>query len=550
MKPSPVLRAAVLAAAPVLLTACAVSRPPPQVQASAPSAWQAPLPSLPHGGSVDGLLDWWRSSLDDALLTGLIADAQALAPSVAQAGAQLAQVRAQQVAARSALLPGVDAQASASRGFNEQLGTLASVAQVGAQAAWELDVFGGNAAQLDAARARGSAAAAQWHEARVAVAAEVAQHYSAWQTCQRQLAVAEADAHSRGETARLSVESERAGFTAPATAALATASHADARARVAQQRLQCEIGVKTLVALSGRDETLLRTQLAAAPPLPATGALFALPALPAQLLAQRPDVYAAEREVAAASAEVGAAEAARYPRLQLLGSIGAGTVRTGVMDATSTTWSIGPVALSVPLFDAGRRAAQAEAAQARYELAASRYRAVVRQAVAEVEQGLARLASTAERAGSAQQAAAGYRRSFEATQARWQAGLASLVELEDARRMQLASETALVALEHERLSAWIALYRAAGGGWTRALDAPVVVGEHPHPSPLPHAGEGANPAPAPQHASADGATPQRADGAAGATPQRADGAAAVTPRSAAAPCIAPAPSPACGRGWG
>ncbi len=470
------LRAAALAACPLVLTACAVSRPPPQVSAPAPVAWQAPLP---HGGSLEQLTDWWQTRLHDALLAGLIADAQALSPNVAQAGAQLAQARAQQTAARSALLPSVDGQANASRGFNEQLGALATVVQVGAQAGWELDLFGGNAAQLDAARERGAAAGAQWHEARVSVAAEVAQQYAAWHACQQQLAVAEADARSRGETARLSTESERAGFTAPATAALASASHADALARAAQQRLQCDITVKTLVALTGRDEAALRTQLAAAAPLRAPGGAFAVPALPAQLLAQRPDVYAAEREVAAASAEVGAADAARYPRLQLLGSVGAGWVRTGGMSLSSTTWSIGPVALSVPLFDAGRRAAQVDAARARYEAAASRYRAVARQAVAEVEQALARLASVDERTGSAQRAAAGYRRSFEATQARWSAGLASLVELEDARRTQLMSETALVALEQERMAAWIALYRAAGGGWSRDLEpapAPVMAG--------------------------------------------------------------------------
>ncbi len=488
------LRAAVLAATPLVLTACAVPRPPPQVEAPAPGAWQAPLP---HGASLQQLGAWWQGSLHDALLTSLIDDAQALSPSVAQAASQLAQARAQQVAARSALAPAVDAQANASRGFNQQLGALASVAQVGVQAAWELDLFGANAAQLGAARQRAAAAGAQWHEARVSVAAEVAQQYTAWHACRRQLAVAGQDARSRGETARLSVESERAGFTAPATAALATASHADALSRAAQQQLQCEIGVKTLVALTGRPEPALRAQLEAAPPPRAQGELFAIARLPAQLLAQRPDVYAAEREVAAASAEVGALEAARYPRLQLLGSVGAGWVRTGGVGIESTTWSIGPVALSLPLFDAGRRAAQVDAARVRYDSAAIRYRAVARQAVAEVEQALARLASSAARTGNAQQAAAGYRRSFEATQARWTAGLASLVELEDARRLQLASDTALVALEQERMSAWIALYRAAGGGWSRQEPAPAAAmhagaapAADPSPNPPPGAGPG------------------------------------------------------------
>jgi len=461
----PLRRAAALAVLPLVLAACSITRPPAQVQASVPAGWQAPLP---HGGSVQQLGQWWQGRLDDPLLAALIADAQALSPDVAQAASQLSQARAQQVAARSGLLPQLDGQATASRGFNQQVGGLASTAQAGLQAGWEIDLFGGNAAQWDAARQRTEGAQAQWHEARVSVAAEVAQQYTGWHYCMRQLSVAEADARSRGETARLSQESERAGFTAPATAALATASHADALARAAQQRLQCEIGVKTLVALTGRDEPALRQQLAAAPALQPQGELFAIDSLPAQVLAQRPDIYAAEREVAAASAEVGAAEADRYPRLQLTGSIGRGWVKTGGASVTSNTWSIGPLALSVPIFDAGRRAAQVDAAQARYEAAASRYRAAARGAVAEVEQALARLASTAERSGAARRAAEGYRQSFQATQARWSAGLASLVELEDARRTQLASETALVALEQERMAAWIALYRAAGGGWRRS----------------------------------------------------------------------------------
>jgi outer membrane protein TolC len=102
---------------------------------------------------------------------------------------------------------------------------------------------------------------------------------------------------------------------------------------------------------------------------------------------------------------------------------------------------------------------------ARYDAAAAVYSAQVRRAVSEVEQALVQLASTDTRSADANQAAAGYRRSFEATEARWRAGLASLVELEDARRTSLAAQTALVALRQERMSAWIALYRAVGGGW-------------------------------------------------------------------------------------
>lgn len=460
-RPAPRALVAALAL-PLLLSACAVQRPPAHVAAAAPAGWQAPLP---HHGSVGDLARWWERQ-QDPLLVELIEAGQAVSPSVAQSATRLAQARQARVNARAALLPTLDGQGNLSRGFNENAGGIATTGQIGLQSSWEIDLFGGNAAASDAARERLAGAQAQWHEARVSVAAEVAQQYSSWRHCAQQLAVAESDARSRGETARLSGESERAGFTAPATAALADASFSEGKVRAAQQRMQCEVDLKTLVALTGLDEPALRARLAAAGPLqPAPDALFTIDSLPAQVLAQRPDVYAAEREVAAASADVGTAQAQRYPRLTLGGSIGRGQVRTRGTSVTSNVWSIGPLALSVPLFDGGQRAAQVDTARAQYDEAAQVYRATVRQAVSEVEQALVRLASTAERSSDAQRAAAGYRQSFEATQARWRAGLASLVELEDARRAQLASETALVTLQQERMAAWIALYRAAGGGW-------------------------------------------------------------------------------------
>ncbi len=120
------------------------------------------------------------------------------------------------------------------------------------------------------------------------------------------------------------------------------------------------------------------------------------------------------------------------------------------------------------MFDGGRRAASVAAARARYDESIALYQARVRQAVREVEQALVALQSTAERAADAASAQAGYQSWLNATEARYQAGLASLVELEDARRIRLAAADALVALQLERIQAWIDLYRAAGGGWTSA----------------------------------------------------------------------------------
>ncbi|HEY8360914.1 MAG TPA: efflux transporter outer membrane subunit [Ramlibacter sp.] len=450
------------AAGLLLLAACAVPRPPDSATAAAPPQWYAPLP---HGGTLADLRQWWQQ-FNDPVLVDLVEAAQTVSPTVASAGSRIVQARAARTSAQAALLPTVDGSVSASRG-NAQSGVpgISTIVQGGAQAAWEVDLFGGNQAGVDAARARLQGAEAGWHDARVAVAAETANSYLNLRTCERQLAVARNDARSRAETARLTGLSADAGFTAPAVAAQARASAAEGSARATQQQAQCELEIKGLVALSGLPEPDLRQRLAAPWVEPAGFALIALPAVPASLLAQRPDVFQAAREVAAASADVGAARADRYPRLGLNGQIAVGFVRAAGVTNDAQTWSIGPIALNVPIFDAGRRAANEDAAVGRYEEAVALYTARVRQAVREVEQALVTLDSARARNEDARVAVDGYRTSFIATEARWRSGLGTLIELEDQRRVLLAAETALVSLQRERIAAWIALYRALGGGW-------------------------------------------------------------------------------------
>lgn len=461
------LRLIAAGAASAWLAGCAGTALAPPPAADPPAQWHAALPQpLPHGGTTADLASWWQQ-FNDPLLVELIESARAASPTVASAVSRVEQARAARVAAGAALLPTLDASASAARGNNQPPVPLATSAQAGLQAAWEIDLFGANRRAADAAQARFDGAGAGWHEARVSVAAETAASYVSLRTCERQSVVAGNDARSRAETARLAELSAQAGFTAPATAALARASAAEGSARATQQRAQCDVETKALVALTALPEPLLRQKLSAPWGEPAPAAALAVASVPARVLAQRPDIYEAEREVAAASADVGSAQADRFPRLTLSGSIAAGTVRMGGASTDLQTWSIGPLALSLPLFDGGRRAANVDAAEARYREATALYAARVRQAVREVEEALVNLESAGARGDDARVAAEGYRISFAATDARYRSGLASLVELEDARRTALAAETALVGLQRERAAAWIALYRAMGGGWSR-----------------------------------------------------------------------------------
>ncbi len=433
---------------------------------------------MPHNGTLGDLASWWRQ-FDDPLLVELIESAQKASPTVASAASRIRQARATRIAAGALLVPALDAVGSAARGNSQPPVPLATTMQVGLQAAWEIDLFGGNRQAAQAAQERLDGAQARWHEARVSVAAETANTYVTLRTCEHLVVVADNDAKSRAETARLAELSAQAGFTAPAVAALARASAAEGSALATRQRAACEVLVKALVALSALPEPQLRQKLAVAWTEPSKPAVLTVASVPAQVLVQRPDVYQAEREVAAASAELGSARAQRFPRLSLFGSIAAGSVRTGGVSTDLQTWSIGPLAVTLPIFDGGRRAADVDAAQARYEEAAAFYAASVRQAVREVEEALVTLESTRLRDEDARVAAENYRVSFVGTEARYRSGLASLVELEDVRRSALVAETALVLLQRERLAAWIALYRALGGGWARPDPATATTASRP-----------------------------------------------------------------------
>ena len=450
-----------MAVSAAALTACSSLMPPTQVPVTVAPQWQAPLP---HHGTVSSLAQWWEQQ-GDPLLAQLIGAAQAVSPSVSQALSRIQASRAQQALANAALLPALSAQASASRGVSQPLVPVATTLQVGLQATWELDLVGANRAVSNAAQAQLDGTRAQWHDARVSVAAEVANLYYSLSTCSQLLNVAKRDAASRQETARLADISAKAGFSAPSVAATARASAADGNSRLTQQAAQCDLDTKGLVALSGIAEPELRSKLAAAPANPTQAAPISIASVPAQTIQQRPDVFAAERDVLIASAQVGSAKAQRYPRLSLNGSIGATRVSSGGIDQDLTTWSFGPLAISLPLFDGGQRVAAIKSSEAAYQSAVVAYQGKVRQAVREVEEALVNLNSIASRTGDATTATQGYAESLAATQTRYAQGLASLMELEDARRSALAAESARLSLGLELNRAWVSLYRALGGGF-------------------------------------------------------------------------------------
>ncbi|RPH44634.1 MAG: efflux transporter outer membrane subunit [Burkholderiales bacterium] len=443
-------------------TATPTAGAPARPTAAADDGWQA---RLPHGGASADLAAWW-SQFDDPTLDALLAAAQRESGSLAQAAARIEQARAAAIAAGAGGLPTLDLNLANSRG-TINIGTsvlLATQNRATLQAGWEIDLFGRIAREREASLARLDARTAEWHDARVSVAAETAAQYLQYRYCEALVAIAQADAASRAETARVTDRAAAAGFQAPAAAALTRASAAEAAGRLTGQRAECDLTVKALVALTGLAEPDVRARLAAAQGRLPTPRAFEVKAVPAGLLAQRPDLAAAERSLAAASADIGSAEGDRYPRLSLVGSVGPLRIDSGQLGATLSTWSIGP-SLTLPIFDGGRRLATVESARAAYVAAEADYRTRARQAVREVEEALVRLQSAADREGDARTAAAGYRSAVEAAQIRWKGGLGSLLELEESRRYALAADSTLAGVQRDRVAAWVSLYRALGGGW-------------------------------------------------------------------------------------
>jgi NodT family efflux transporter outer membrane factor (OMF) lipoprotein len=439
------------------------------VATDAPAAWQA---ALPHGGDGAALAGWWRQ-WNDPLLVDLIAAAEANSPTLPQAWARIQQARAEAVAAGTGDKPNLDASLDLSRAELAVAGPVMhqTSRQAGLMSNWEIDLFGGIARRKEAAMANLQASRGHWHEARVSLAAETALALFQARFLDRRLELAQADLNSRRETARLTRTLADAGLQTGEAAALAEAGAAEATASRIGLRADYDQQIKALVALSAMAEPELRARLAAGGTHDLDPARFRIASLPAQVLAQRPDVAAAERDVAAASAAIGQAESTRYPSLQLSGALTPLRMTTDGVAVSATTWSLG-AGLAMPLVDGGRIDANVDAAQAKYAAAMAAYRQKVRDAVREVEQALTRLDAADRREGELRRAAEGYRVGLAATRGRHQAGLAGPLELEEASRLALAAEISLAAWQNEQASAWVHLYRAAGGGWTPATADP------------------------------------------------------------------------------
>ena len=428
------------------------------------STWHA---ERPHGGSTQALVNWW-ASFDDPAVAELIGIAEANSPDLAKAIAQIKIARATLASDSAALLPTVTGTGSVSRSkqsvsTGDSSTSVTSTSRSGElDASWEIDLFGKNRSSRESAYAQLQASVDDWHDARVSLAAEVADDYVQYRGCKLLLRAYRNTGASQCETLNMTRIAVSAGFSAESDGYLADASAASAAATATGQHVSCEELVKSLVAVTGADETIVRGIIdrSSAPALPEP-ASFDVSSVPADLIRQRPDLASAERTLASYYAAIGEARADRFPSLSLSGSIGLSATNAS---SPASTWSFGP-SLSVPIFDAGKKKAAVDSALASYDKQLASYQSSVRSAVKAVEQALIDLNGAARQSEDSKRSADQYQRYANTKEQSWSAGLDTLLTLEDARRSAISAEVTLIGQRRDRVRYWIALYKALGGGW-------------------------------------------------------------------------------------
>lgn len=462
------------------LIGCAVGpdyKKPTNEQLNIPAQWHG---TLPHNGSNLQLIDWWKQ-FNDPTLELLINSALQTNPSIFTALAQIKQAQANLSSSRSFLFPSLTGTGSASASKNTMNsfsnGTTNSVggggdfftnnglsngASGGANMSWELDLFGATRRSIEASEARYAASKLDWNDAKVSLAAQVADTYVSLRQCQNLLQTYQEENKSRSATQDITQLRVKAGFAARTDANQSSGSLLQNTANLAQQQSVCGQYQNQLVALTGLDYTTLNKHLSAnygVIPLPESTTINILPA---NIINQRPDVASAERSLAAANADLGVAVANRYPQITLTGSIAANT--GSLYSGQPTSWSLGPN-VSIPLIDGGYLRAQESLSSAKYDAAFANYRSKVINAVNEVEDALVRINAANLRVSSAESAEQNYQAYFDAFNQKYNLGWANLLDLETVRVTLLSSKEVLATAKLEQVEAWIALYKAVGGSW-------------------------------------------------------------------------------------
>jgi NodT family efflux transporter outer membrane factor (OMF) lipoprotein len=475
----------------VLLSACTVGPDYSTPTAQLPTKWSATRIG-PVGPPTD-LGQWWRG-FHDPVLDSLIARAITGNLDLQTAQARIREARASRIATASTLWPTVTGSASGTRfhggsgafgsgglGGSSGLGATSSglgtpsgganststvnLFQTDFDASWELDIFGGTRRSIESSTANLQATRQDRRSTLVSLLGEVVADYITLRDAQERIRIADDTLASERDTLALTLAKFKAGLASALDVAQAQSAAASTLAAIPGLRTTARETVHQLSVLIGTPPETLEPELdqPVPPPVMRTGTTLDPPA---ELLRRRPDIRAAERRVAAANADIGVAVANEYPSLNLTGTIGLNASRISQLgDISARTWWFGP-SLSVPLFNAGKLAAQADVKRAQWDEAVITYRSTVLDALQEVENAITSYGNERGHNHALAQSVAADRDALTLSRDLYSKGLTSFLNVLDADRSLYDAQDQLAQSDAALSTDLISLFKALGGGWT------------------------------------------------------------------------------------
>lgn len=440
-----------------------------KLDSSVPEHWQQSVSGGHPAGNAQ-LTDWWKS-WGDTRLNELVDEALAQNLDLSQAVLRLRQQKMLADTARSPFLPIVSTGARTL----QDIAAIDSYFHASVDVSWDLGLFGDSSAAKRAGMAGLLDAQAQLHAARVALVADVVHRYLDIRLAQKQRALLEQ--LQRQSQRQLELLTVRRDQRLGPSAALEQ-QRLWSQSVLAQQAAVVESQARAahaLAALLGRDKAenqWLQADAGAELPKPQ-----AITALPADMLRSRPDIQSAEAAVERAAAALGVSRAALYPRFTITGSILYSYNLTQNLRTTSDQMPLIGPQIDIPLFDWGRRRAQADANELALQASIQAYRQNVLNGIAEAETALAAISAQQKRQQGLQASQEIYQARGKAQAVREKLGLGSELDGMDTRRAELQTQSDMVTAQAAEALAYISLYKALGAA---PLDMTELTKE-PHP---------------------------------------------------------------------
>jgi NodT family efflux transporter outer membrane factor (OMF) lipoprotein len=484
------LGSAALSAA-LLAGACTVGPNYRAPEMTVPPVFGEPQAGVP-GASVDPAR-WW-SAFGDARLDGLVERALKGNPDIAVAASRVRQARLQEISARANGKPTVDATADASHvefsknaGFSSlarlfsggsggSSGTPGGIAlpgsgittyALGFDASWEIDLFGGDRRGVEAAIARTDAAVWTQRDAAVTLAAEVAQAYFALRLDQDQIAIVDEELTRQHRMLEIAGNIAKVGLVPQIDVTRQRGSLTSLEARLEPLRADARVRIHAIGILVGEPPETLAAELSAP-----GGPLAEIPTVPAglpsDLLRRRPDVRAAERQLAASTADIGVAVADLYPKFSLTGAAQLLSTALGNLFSGDSLQLTASGAARFPLLDWGRRKATVKVRKEQREEAYAQYRATVLRALRDVEDPLARLDAERRRNAALRRAVADAEATARSVEAQYRTGFVAQDSLLNAETQVLSAREQVAGSDAQLRQDTAALFKAIGGGWSEA----------------------------------------------------------------------------------